>query len=36
MRLSRIAAVAVVLFGLGVAGGDVAAQGNIPKGKLRL
>ena len=35
MRLSRIAAVAVVLFGLGVAGGDVAAQGNCPKGKLR-
>ena len=35
MRLSRIAAVAVVLFGLGVAGGDVDAQGQCPKGKLR-
>ena len=36
MRLSRIAAVAVVLFGLVAAGGDVAAQANCPKGKLRL
>src|SRR6266508_4190793 len=35
MRLSRIAAVATVLFGLAVAGGDVAAQ-TCPKGKLRL
>jgi branched-chain amino acid transport system substrate-binding protein len=34
MRVSRIAAVAVVLFGLGVAAGDVAAQ-SCPKGKLR-
>src|SRR6185369_1820019 len=34
MRLSRVAAVAIVMFGLAVAGGDVAAQ-SCPKGKLR-
>jgi branched-chain amino acid transport system substrate-binding protein len=35
MRLMRIAAVAVVLFGLVTAGGNAAAQ-SCPKGKLRL
>ena len=34
MRVSRIAAIAVVLLGLAVAGGDAAAQ-SCPKGKLR-